>query len=87
LEVCEPSCIGRPAKPFCIIKAHNPLRVTGHMTAPEPSRAGRRSLEPCDMWQHQSPPEQGGRVQSRGHVATPEPTLAGRQGPESQGTW
>jgi hypothetical protein len=32
----------------------------------EPSRPGRRDLEPQDTWKRQSPPELGGRVQSRG---------------------
>jgi hypothetical protein len=40
--------------------------VMGHVAAPEPSRVGRQGPEPCDTWQHRSPPEQGGRVPSRG---------------------
>jgi hypothetical protein len=35
------------------------------MAAPEPSRAGRQGLEPCDTWQHRSPPKQGGGIRSR----------------------
>jgi hypothetical protein len=40
--------------------------ATGHVTVPEPSRAGRRGPEPQDAWQHRSPPELGGGVQSHG---------------------
>jgi hypothetical protein len=39
-------------------------RAAGHVTASEPSRARRRSLELRSTWQHRNPPEQGGRVRS-----------------------
>jgi hypothetical protein len=47
LETREPSCVARAAKPFFISVVHNPLRVVGHVTAPELSpREGRvRSRE------------------------------------------
>jgi hypothetical protein len=35
LETCEPSHMGRSAKPFFILKAHGPLRGARHVTAPE----------------------------------------------------
>jgi hypothetical protein len=37
-------------------------RATGHVAAPEPSLVGRWGLELPDMWQHRSPPQQGGGV-------------------------
>jgi hypothetical protein len=40
LETREPSRIGMPTKLFFILKACGPLRVTGHVPAPKPSRAG-----------------------------------------------
>jgi hypothetical protein len=35
-----------------------------HGVASEPSQAGRRGPEPWGKWQHQSTPQQGGRVRS-----------------------
>jgi hypothetical protein len=46
LETHEPNCIGRPAEPFFILKAHGPLRVAGHVIALETSRVGRQALKP-----------------------------------------
>jgi hypothetical protein len=46
LEICEPSCIGRPATPFFIHEAHNPLETAGYVVALKPSPAGRRGPEP-----------------------------------------
>jgi hypothetical protein len=60
------SRIGRPGKHFFILEVCGPQRVVGHVAAPEPSQAGRQSLVLWDTWQCRSPPEQGGRIQSRG---------------------
>jgi hypothetical protein len=66
LETCEPTCIGRSAKPFFTLEVCGPHRVVGHVAVPEPSRVGRRCPVPWDIWQRWSPPEQGGRIQSHG---------------------
>jgi hypothetical protein len=42
-------------------------RAEGHVAAPEPISTGRRGLELRDTWLCQSPPRQGGGVQS--HVS------------------
>jgi hypothetical protein len=39
-------------------------RATGHVATPEPTSAGRGGLELHDTLQRQSPPRQGGEVQS-----------------------
>jgi hypothetical protein len=36
LETYEPSCMGRLAKPFFILKACSPLMVMGHVAVSEP---------------------------------------------------
>jgi hypothetical protein len=46
LETRKPSCIGRPVKPFFILKARGPLRVAGHVIALETSRVRRQALKP-----------------------------------------
>jgi hypothetical protein len=46
LKTHEPSCIPRPGKYFFIATVHDPERAVGHMTASEPSRAGRQGSEP-----------------------------------------
>jgi hypothetical protein len=51
--------------PF-MLEAHSPQRAVGRVAAPEPSSAGRWGLEPWDAWQCWSPPQWGGRIQSRG---------------------
>jgi hypothetical protein len=40
-------------------------RSHGHVVAPELTSARRRGPRPWDMWQHRSPPRQGGEVQGR----------------------
>jgi hypothetical protein len=40
--------------------------VEGHMVAPELTLPGRQGPEPRDTWQHQSSPQQGGKVQGHG---------------------
>jgi hypothetical protein len=52
------------AKPFFILKAHDPLRVVEHVIESEPFQAGRQGSEPWGTWQHRSPLEQGGGVRS-----------------------
>jgi hypothetical protein len=37
LEIHEPSCIGRSARPFFIGEIHGPLGAMGRVVAPEPS--------------------------------------------------
>jgi hypothetical protein len=41
----------------------------GHVAASELTSIGRQGLELRDMWQHQSPPQQGDRLRASGHVA------------------
>jgi hypothetical protein len=54
-----------------------------HVTASEPTSAGRRGLELSTGAQLSKEARPG----SIGHVAPPEPTSAGRQGPGLQDTW
>jgi hypothetical protein len=42
LGIREPSCVPRASKTFFILVAHDPLRVVGHMVAPELSPRGGR---------------------------------------------
>jgi hypothetical protein len=58
------SHIVRRAKPFFILEVCGPQRTTGHVAAPEPSRARRQDSEPWDTWQRQIPHEQGGGIRS-----------------------
>jgi hypothetical protein len=44
--------------------------ASGHVVAPELTLAGRRGLEPQDMWQRQSPPQHGSGVRSHGARGT-----------------
>jgi hypothetical protein len=46
LETRESSHIGRPSKPFFILKVYDPQRAVGHVVVLEPSRAGRRDPVP-----------------------------------------
>jgi hypothetical protein len=48
LETYEPSCMGRPATFFVILKARGQKRVVGYVAAPEPSWSGRLGPEPRD---------------------------------------
>jgi hypothetical protein len=43
LEICEPSCVLREAKPFFIPVVHSPLRVMGYIAAPKLSSRGGRA--------------------------------------------
>jgi hypothetical protein len=80
LKSREPSHIGRSAKHFFILKVCGPQRAVEHVAASEPSQVGKRGPVPWDTWQHWSPPEQGGRIQSRETHGSP------RAWPE-QGGW
>jgi hypothetical protein len=64
MEICQPSRIGRPAKPFFISEAQGQQRATGRVAVPEPALVRRRDLESWDMWQRRSPPWLGGEAQS-----------------------
>jgi hypothetical protein len=61
LDTCEPSCVPGVARPFFIPVIHSPLGAVGYVAAPELSSRGGEAEA---MWQHQSPPRQGGEVQS-----------------------
>jgi hypothetical protein len=59
LDTCEPSCVPGVARPFFIPVIHSPLGAVGYVTAPELSSRGGEAEA---MWQHRSPPRQGGEV-------------------------
>jgi hypothetical protein len=61
LDTCEPSCVPEAGRPFFIPVVHSPLGAVGYVAALELSFQGG---EARDTWQHQSPPRQGGEVQS-----------------------
>jgi hypothetical protein len=61
LDTCEPSCVPGAARHFFIPVVHSPLGVVGYMEAPELSSRGGKAGA---TWQRQSPPRQGGEVQS-----------------------
>jgi hypothetical protein len=61
LDTCEPSCVPGVDRPFFIPMVHNPLGAVGYVAASEPSSRGG---EAGATWQHRSPPQQGGEVQS-----------------------
>jgi hypothetical protein len=61
LDTCDPSYVPRAARHFFILVAHGPLGAVGYVTAPElSSRGGEAGV----TWQRQSPPRQGGEIQS-----------------------
>jgi hypothetical protein len=41
LKTCVPSCIGRSARLFFMLDARGPQGAVEHVTAPEPTSAGR----------------------------------------------
>jgi hypothetical protein len=61
LDTCEPSCMPEVARSFFIRMVHNPLGVTGYVTASELSS---QRGEAGATWQRRSPPRQGSEVQS-----------------------
>jgi hypothetical protein len=61
LDTCKPSCMPGADRPFFIPMIHNPLGTVGYVVAPKLSSWGG---ETGAMWQCQSPPRQGGEVQS-----------------------
>jgi hypothetical protein len=72
LEIREPSCMPKAAKPFFIPVVHSPSGAVGHVAAPElPSQEGRARC--CgthgSTGSHLSKEARSG---AEGHVATPE---------------
>jgi hypothetical protein len=61
LNTCEPSCVPGAARPFFIPVVHSALGAVGYVAALEHSSRGG---EAGAMWQHRSPPRQGGKVRS-----------------------
>jgi hypothetical protein len=61
LDTCKPSCVPGAARSFFIPVVHSPLGTVGYVAAPELSSLGGEAT-----WQCQSPPQQGGEVQSEG---------------------
>jgi hypothetical protein len=61
LDTCEPNCVPGVARLFFIPVVHSPLGAVGYMAAPELSS---RRGEAGATWQRQSPPRQGGEIQS-----------------------
>jgi hypothetical protein len=57
-------CTTGPTTTFFTLEAHSPQRAMGHVAALEPSSAGSRGPKPREAWQHRSPPQRGGGVQS-----------------------
>jgi hypothetical protein len=84
LDTCEPSCVPEAGRPFFIPVVHSPLGAVGYVAALELSFQGG---EARDTWQHQSPPRQGGEVQSRGTRDSAEALLSGRQSLKPWDTW
>jgi hypothetical protein len=68
METRVPRCKARPAKPFFIFVAHDPQTAMGHVVASEPTLAGKCGSKLQDMWQHWSPPRQGGEVRCHGDM-------------------
>jgi hypothetical protein len=60
-------------------------RAVRYMELSEPSQARRQGLKPQDTWQRRSPPEQGGRVQSRGTRDSVEALPSREAGSEAAG--
>jgi hypothetical protein len=61
LDTCEPSCMPGAARSFFIPVVHSPLGAVRYVAALELSSRGG---EAGATWQRQSPPRQGGEVQS-----------------------
>jgi hypothetical protein len=61
LDTCESSRVPGAARPLFIPVVHSPLGAVGYVIASELSSQGG---EAGATWQHQSPPRQGGGVQS-----------------------
>jgi hypothetical protein len=56
--------VGSGATRYVVLwSLHSESGASGHMAAPEPTLAGRRVLEPLDMWQPRRPPQLGGWIQ------------------------
>jgi hypothetical protein len=82
LGTCVPSCIGRPARLFFIIKDCCPQGAMGDVQCRSPPQSGAevRSHRTSGSAEAHLSREAGSGV--IGHVAAPEPTLAERRGPE-----
>jgi hypothetical protein len=82
--MCEPCSLAVTVKYFFI---HPPQIVVGHVTAPEPSRVGRRvrSYGTCGSTGALSSREMGSRAVGR--VTALEPSCTGRRGLEPRGAW
>jgi hypothetical protein len=66
METRESRRVGRPAKPFFILRVCGPHRAARHVIMSEPSQAEMQGSVPWDTWQRRSPLEKGGRIQSHG---------------------
>jgi hypothetical protein len=64
LETYMTSCRGRSARLFFMLETCGSQRVTGHVTASEPTSTRRRGSESYDTWQRHSSPQPGGEVRS-----------------------
>jgi hypothetical protein len=66
LETRDPSCMAGSAMPFFILDVRGLQRPTGQVAASKPSSAERRGPELQDTWQHWSPSQWEGGIQSHG---------------------
>jgi hypothetical protein len=74
LETRESSRIGRPAKPFLILKVCGPQRAAGHVAASKPYRAGRRVRCRETHGSAGALPSREAGSRATGHMAAPEPS-------------
>jgi hypothetical protein len=87
LEIRKPNSVPRTSKLFFILVVHSPLRVVGHMVAPDlPSRGGRAQSHGTrgSVRAHLI---REARFGVERHMAVLELTSARRRGPGSWDTW
>jgi hypothetical protein len=87
LEICEPSCVPRAARPFFIPVVHSPLGAVGYVAVPELSSWGGRARSHGTRGSTGAHLVREARFGAEEHVAAPELTLSRRQGPELRDTW
>jgi hypothetical protein len=87
LETRESSRIGRPAKPFLILKVFGPQGAAGHMAALKPSRAGRRVRCRETRGSAGALSSREARSRATGHMTALEPSRVQRKDPEPHDMW
>jgi hypothetical protein len=87
LETCKSSCISKVAKPFFIPVVHSPLRVVGHVVAPEISPRGDRARSHGTRGSAGAHLGRKARSRAKGHMAALELISARRQVLGPRDTW